>query len=466
MKKRFGPYSLTSRLTLLFTAGMVFFLLILNLFVYWATMQLVYRHEHQLLESKVNAIAIDITDKLTIHPSLGHMHLHPMLTKFKNDYQRLSLIGPDGTEIARVTGVKWREESVRDYGEIFEPDSYIVTRKEALEASQVLVLPGPYPGMQIKILEDAEPLNHFINILLLILGTASTGAVIISGFGGYLLTRIGVRPLDRLIVDIHQMRASRLSSRLPLRSTAKEIGTLTKAFNTLLDQIEEVVSKQKQFIADASHELKTPLTIIDGYIRLLERWGKDEAEVRDEALKAMSHESHRLFHLIHDLLLLAGLDEVSPDTEKLEVQDLTPLLEEVKKAWTSAFPAHLQLIFKWDEPLVLAMDREKIRRLLDIFLDNARKYTDEGQVYVHAYQDGPLIHIKVEDTGIGIDEEELPHIFERFYRVDKSRNRQWGGSGLGLAIAKSIVTSHGGEVTMQHSSLGGTEVHIELPSKH
>jgi two-component system sensor histidine kinase ArlS len=463
MKKRLASLSLTWRLTLLFTCAMLFFLLILNVFVYWATMQLVYRHEHQLLQAKADVMANEVANELANAQNFNDAHIHRIFRKFTNEYQAVFLFDAEGRNVMAVKGTKWKEESVQDQERIFTPHSYFITQKSALQDIREISVPSVPSPLKIKIVEDAEPLNHFIRILLLILGTASAGAVLISGVGGYFFSRLGLVPLNRLVNDIYKMEAAHLSSRLSVQSTAEEISALTDAFNGLLERIEAVISKQKQFVADASHELRTPLTIIDGYIRLLDRWGKDQTEVREEAIQAMKQESQRLFHLIDDLLTLAKLEDSHVSMESLDIQELSPLLEEVKQAWTSVFPAQLQFVCEWEPHLTLPMDREKIRRLLDIVLDNARKYTDEGEVYLRAYKEGDFIHIAIEDTGIGIKEDEIPFVFERFYRVDKSRSRQLGGSGLGLAIAKSIVDIHGGYIRIERTAKGGTGVHILLP---
>jgi two-component system sensor histidine kinase ArlS len=465
MRKNIRSLSLTARLSLLFTGGMVFFLLILNLFVYLTTMQLVYRHEHQLLQSKVAVMIDELNEEMGSQPSISKVRLEKILHKFTNEYQAVSLIDSHGRVLAASKGRNWKEESVQNDRKIFIPNSYFVTEKSALRDVRTIAGPHGSSPLTVEVVEDTEPLNHFIRLLLLILGTASIGAILISGIGGYFLTRLGLWPLNRLIDALSRMEASQLSFRLVSRTEteAKEITTLTDTFNQLLTRIETVVARQRQFISDASHELRTPLTIIDGYIRLLNRWGKDDETVREEAVQAMQQESKRLFSLLNDLLTLAKAEETPISVENLEAHDLSLLLQEVKHAWVSAIPSHLSLICSWESPLILRMDREKIRRLIDILVDNACKYTDEGEIRLNAWKEGNNIHIAVEDTGIGIEEKELPHVFERFYRVDKSRSRQRGGSGLGLSIAKSIVDMHRGVVNIERMNEGGTRVHVVLP---
>jgi two-component system, OmpR family, sensor histidine kinase ArlS len=463
---RLLPISLRSRLTILFTAGMVFFLVILNGFIYWATAQVLYRNENQLLQSKVHLIAGEVTDNLKEYPALDPASLRRLLGHFANEYQAISLLRSDGSEMITVVGPNLQKNRLRDYRKLFQPKSIFIAEKNVFIARQSIKLSSPISLIQVEIIEDAEPLKHFMHILFIILGTASIATLGIAGLGGYWLARIGLRPLNRLIADIRQMTATRLSERLAAPDTSSEITELVQSFNTLLDRIEEAMMRQKQFISDASHELRTPLSIIEGYTRLLDRWGKLKDEVRDESLKAMQQETRRIFRLVDDLLSLAKLEQVPFAPQSLDVQSLVPLLKEVKQSWESTFPSHLKLLCRWEEPLILPMDRERIRQLLDILLDNAKKYTDMGQVTLIAYSDQQWIHIQVEDTGIGIPEEDLPYIFERFYRVDKSRSRQRGGSGLGLAIAKLIVEGHGGEVTLQRASTGGVHVHVKLPVIH
>lgn len=450
--KKLLRLSLKWRLTLLFVAGMMVLLMILTVFIYWSTSKLVYLHEQHLLDQKAVAIAADLKTQLTEDKYLDADYVKQLLTNYATKQQAIILLDDNGKRLASVVGPDWVTDPLKG-------------RPEQLVSEAPISFDGTHPPLTIRVKQENELLNPYLHILLLMLGAASIVTLIISSFGGYFLARVGLSPLSRLITDIRGIYPSKLSTRLQSYSTAAdEIHDLVKAFNALLGRVEEAMRKQQQFVADASHEFRTPLAILDGYVRLLHRWGKENQAIRDEALIAMDHECSRLFHLIEDMLSLAKFQhEADVGEDEKKMQSLVPLLKEIRNVWTSTFPKHLRLSVKWKEPLEMAMEKPKIRQLLDILLDNARKYTETGEVVVSATSKRGWIHLMVEDTGVGIPEDEQENVFERFYRVDKSRNRHRGGSGLGLPIAKSIVEEYGGRIWIRRSASGGTIVHVDLP---
>ncbi|MGO0058926.1 ATP-binding protein [Brevibacillus fluminis] len=444
--------SLKWRLTLLFVAGMMVLLMILTAFIYWSTSKLVYIHEQHLLDQKAEAIAADLKTQLTEDKYLDANYVKQLLTNYATKQQAIILLDHEGKRLASVIGPDWVTDPLKGL-------------PAQLIGEAPILLDGAHPPLTIRVKQENELLDPYLHILLLMLGVASIVTLVISSFGGYFLARVGLSPLDRLITDIRRIRPSHLSTRLPAHGTSAEINDLVRAFNSLLDRVEEAMKKQQQFIADASHEFRTPLAIIDGYVRLLHRWGKENQAIRDEALIAMDHECSRLFSLIDDMLSLAKFQHMSQigEDDGKKMQSMVPLLKEIRNVWTSTFPKHLRLSINWTEPIAMAMEPPKIRQLLDILLDNARKYTETGEVTLTATTERGWVHLLVEDTGIGIPEEEMENVFERFYRVDKSRNRHRGGSGLGLPIAKSIVQEYGGRISIRRSASGGTIVHVELP---
>ncbi|WP_289139992.1 cell wall metabolism sensor histidine kinase WalK [uncultured Brevibacillus sp.] len=443
-------YSLKWRLTFLFTTVMLVLLLFLTVFIFWSTSNLVYQHEQQLLNQKAAAIASDVTTEITEDSTLDISYLSRLLMNYSDSNQSITLIDvQNGKKLASIVGANWNKE----------PDDFY---EKILVAEESVRLPSPAHPMLVQISESTSALKWYFTILFMILILSSSITLVLSGVGGYFLSKWGLRPLDQLIMQIHSISPQRLSQRIHHYNVETEIYELIHAFNLLMDRMEEALVSQQRFVTDASHELRTPLTIIEGYVSLLQRWGKHKPEIRDEAILALSQECDRLSRLIEDLLSLAKLQDAPQMSSHKTIQSLTPVLLEVKQAWLPVYPAQIELSFEWTEPLFLYMDRERMRQLLDILLDNARKYTDRGQVEVRAYSDEKWVHITIEDTGIGIPESEIPHLFKRFYRVDKSRNRIRGGNGIGLAIAQSIITDHQGMITIKPSAQGGTKVHVQL----
>ncbi len=448
----FQRLSIKWRLTYLFTAGMTLFLLFLIIFVYWSTASLVTLREEHLLQQKAKAIASDLQTELTEESFLHADYLRKLLTNYSNKHQAIVLLDSQDNPLASVIGTGW------DVDPLKATENLMITEKPVIPF-------GFRPPMYIRVIESNKQLEPYLRILLLILTFASIGTLLVSILGGFFLSKLGLQPLNRLIYQIRHIHPSQISTRLPTKNVAAEIHDLVIDFNSMLDRVESALKRQRQFIADASHEFRTPLAIIEGYVRLLKRWGKDKPEIRDEALTAMQYECQRLFHLIDDMLALAKSRHATTAADGgREEQSLVPLLEEVKHAWTTLFPKHLTLTVQWSEPLRLTMEKSKIRRLIDILLDNARKYTEAGTVTLNAYAEKGWVHIEVTDTGIGIPKEEVKNVFQRFYRIEKSRNRDKGGSGLGLSIAQSIVEEYSGTIKIRQADEGGTIVHVALPS--
>ena len=268
--------------------------------------------------------------------------------------------------------------------------------------------------------------------------------------------------LKALAGKLDEINATHLDKRISVSGTQRELQTLAQAINAMLDRINEAYRSQMRFVSDASHELRTPIAVIQGYANLLNRWGKDDPATRQEAIDAIRAEADSMKELVEQLLFLARGDNNSMHLEP-ELFDLTEVAAEVLRETemidqTHRFSACLDL------PVPVRADIGLIKQALRVLVDNAIKYTpDGGGIRLSASAGDGLARLSVQDEGQGINAESLPHIFDRFYRTDESRARQTGGTGLGLAIAKWIVDRHGGwfEVTSWESI--GTRMTIVLP---
>jgi len=230
-----------------------------------------------------------------------------------------------------------------------------------------------------------------------------------------------------------------------------------------LDRLETAYNRQKQFVSDASHELRTPIAVLQGYANLLQRWGKDAPDVRDEAINAILNETESMKELVENLLFLARHDK---RTLKLEYQrfPVGDLLREIVKE-TELIAREHKVVTGAIEDCRLTADRGAIKQALRIFLDNAIKYTPKGGfIYLSCQLSGGRCRVSIRDTGIGIQKDDLQRIFDRFYRADQSRSGQTvGGHGLGLSIARIIVSSHGGRIHVRSRVGQGSTFTISLP---
>jgi signal transduction histidine kinase len=230
----------------------------------------------------------------------------------------------------------------------------------------------------------------------------------------------------------------------------------------MLDRIQKGFELQKRFISDASHELRTPVTVIAGYADMLDRWGKDEPDALTEGVEAIKSEAANMHSLIEKLLFLARTDKGKQIICRIPFQ-LEELIEEVYRETCLIAPQHQVIMDRNDTVIVLA-DKLLLKQMLCIFIENSIKFTpSDGLIRINSEQDGSFVEISIKDTGIGIANEDLLKIFDRFYRVDKSRTKTTGGNGLGLSIAKWIAEQHQCEISVSSTVEEGTTVRVKVP---
>lgn len=279
--------------------------------------------------------------------------------------------------------------------------------------------------------------------------------------GGWLSGRT-IRPIATMSVTAKSISAENLSQRIDLKETDNELGQLALVLNQTFDRLQSAFEQQARFTADASHELRTPLSVIMSQIELAlsKPRSSDEYLV---ALETCQRASRRMRALIDSLLLLARFDSGQPDLirERVDLSEIAtesvelvrPLADERRIALGSELT-----------PVPFVGDRERLGQVVTNLLSNAIRYNqDGGRVDVRVERMNGDVVVSVSDTGIGIPAGDLPHIFERFFRVDRARTRVEGGSGLGLSICQSVVEAHGGQITARSEPQRGTTVEVRLP---
>jgi heavy metal sensor kinase len=292
--------------------------------------------------------------------------------------------------------------------------------------------------------------------LLVLLPLAAAVAALL----GYLLTRRMLRPLARMQTTAAEISSHDLSRRLGVAAGDDEVSQLAATFDAMLDRLEESFVRERRFVADASHELRTPLTALQAIVSVTREWPRS-AEEYEQALDDVDGETARLRTLVENLLELAR-----GDAERLaerEPIDVSGLLRDVCASLeVLADDKGLRLTCELEDGLVAEGDGDALVRLFVNVLDNAIKYTDGGGVDVAGVAVDGVVAVTVRDSGRGVPAEQLPHLFERFYRGDASRSAE--GSGLGLAIARLIAEAHGGTIAISSGEGRGTTCEVRLPA--
>lgn len=304
-----------------------------------------------------------------------------------------------------------------------------------------------------------------LSTLLLIIAIAYPATLLVASAVGVFLSGRALGPIDRITQTARRIGAEDLGKRLDLPASDDEVGRLARTFNEMIARLDDAFRRQRQFTADASHELRTPLTSIKGQTEVALQRERSPDEYR-EVLAAVNSEVDRMIRLVGSLLTLARADarRIEIVREELGVDALiSDAAEQVRPA---AENQNLTLRVEAGDGASVIADQDLILQLLLNLLDNAVKYTPSGGRIDVRYRrlDGE-VEIIVADTGAGIAPEHLPHIFDRFYRVDAARSRAEGGSGLGLAICRWIAEAHGGTITVESEPGAGTTFTVTLPAK-
>lgn len=330
---------------------------------------------------------------------------------------------------------------------------------------RVYVLPlmhtGPTTGYVVALapLRQLDASIQRYRVLLLVLGLAGVLAALA---GSWWLAGRALQPVATLTATAQAIAQARsMNRRVPEPPQLDELGQLARTFNAMLTSLEEAQRAQERFVADASHELRAPLTAIQGNLELLRRQLAMPPHERAEALAEVERETRRLARLVADLLALARADAgVALVRRPVELDAV--ILDALRAAQPLAQGQTLQL--EHIEPVQVYGDADRLKQLLLILLDNALKYTPPGgRVSVSLVTGTSYAVITITDTGIGIAAADLPYVFDRFYRADPARSRDPGGTGLGLPIAQWIVQQHGGSIELQSQVGQGTTATIHLP---
>ena len=290
------------------------------------------------------------------------------------------------------------------------------------------------------------------------------GSVVLAAglVGGWWMSSKAIRPIAVMTATADAISFRNLSKRIDVRETDTELGELATVLNRTFDRLQAAFEQQSRFTADASHELRTPLSVILTNTELALSRQRSPEEYRT-SLETCRRASQRMKSLIECLLALARFDSGNSALDPREL-DLEPVAQDCIDLLQPLAAERNISISRETTPTMVRGDRDRISQVLTNLLSNAIRYNrDGGEVRLGLAAENGHAIITVTDTGIGISSEELPHIFDRFYRVDKSRSRADGGSGLGLAICKTIVDAHGGTITARSEPQQGTTVEVRLP---
>lgn len=415
---------LRNRIHLYSTMLILVILIILTVIIYYSFSSLAYSTEVDELDSVSEALLSTFNANETVDPSdilRAYMPVSGMIKVTDQEGQSLE-------------SVQSPEVAAQFPGQPEEKSGTIIVDGERFAYTTAPIIWSDGTVADLLIAKSLREVSGNLETLRLVMAAAVLLAMIPVVISGAVLAGIVTQPIAALTATMRSIQRSGNFQKLPVAEQSNdELKQMGLTFNDMMALLEENYSKQEEFVSNASHELKTPLTIIGSYARLLERQGLEDEAIAKESIAAIRAETDRMKEMIEQLLLIARRNETAPEFEKVE---LGALLNETITAFNQSYDREFILEVE-KEPFTVLTDAVKFKQLLYILLDNARKYSSD-RIEVSAKADGTAL-VQIKDYGDGIPKESLPYVFDRFYRVDKARTRETGGFGLGLSLAAQLA---------------------------
>ncbi|MEO4054874.1 HAMP domain-containing histidine kinase [Solibacillus sp. CAU 1738] len=390
-------------------------------------------------------------------------HNTGLMKAIVNQEQTVRILNLDGVELIRINDASPAANTNATYDELLSTKiseqkvggtkAYIIER---------IVQIGPFQGyMQlIHPLTTFQKMMQYVLTTMLIMGV---GALLLSASISYVLANRLIRPLQQLRDSMRTIRDKGLEEREQFTYQADdEIGDVLTMYNAMLEELEISFTKQQQFVADASHELRTPIQAVEGHLSLLARWGKDDPVILSESIDISLIEVRRMKKMIEELLQLARREQVMNAEANLE-QVLDQVINELITVYPNAKITH----FVEGQLSNVNVSPEALAQIIRNIIENGIRYNNRlPEISVKSIMREKYVYVEISDNGIGIAEQHLPLIFDRFYRVDESRQQNGGGTGLGLSISKMLADKYGVDINVNSHLEKGTSFLLTIPKKN
>ena len=445
---------LKTKLVLFNTIGFLLFLFVIEALIYFSFVQIMTSQEIDRIEAQATTLleAFAQDEVANVNPAQllkAYVPTDGMIRLIDDDGQIMQVVTQD-ERLTTLDGQFTNQTSTAEFtigdGERFAKVS----------------MPIIYVDQEVRALEVVQPLKYIddaLDVLILVLIFSFFIMIIPGVFIGQAIASIIIKPIERLSHAMQHNQADGKWETVEFSDRKDELGDMALNFNEMNSRLKSMFDTQEQFVANASHELKTPLAVIKSYVRLMERQGKTNPDVMEESLETINYETDRMHHLIQQMLTLVSIEKGELFT--FSQVALRPLLKQASKSIALAFDRSITLEMT-EQDITIVGDEEKLKQLVYILLDNAQKYSEKA-IRLSLRQTETDAVIEVEDYGEGLSKQDQEAIFDRFYRVDKARARETGGTGLGLTIAKAIVDQHEGRIEVDSTLGEGTTFRIFLP---
>lgn len=424
---------------------------------------LIYATSVYLKDQEYRAVSRSLTDISTLYEnqpfnSITERDIYSSL----DDNQQMGLYTLSGEEVYR-----WPVRTQLEIDTDFEANLNPVIETANLNGDDYLIgkmmLQSNYWHGYVSVIHPLNEYNTIIRMMLFIATIIGFLSITFTSIISYFFSIQMVKPIGKFTGQLKRIENQGFAERLEIKTNIVETDYMIESFNNMMAALEESYNQQKQFVEDASHELRTPLQIIQGHLQLIKRWGRNSPEVLEESLGISIEELKRINKLVEELLLLTK-NEAS---DYIQVDSIN-LNNEINSRIETLVKLHPEYQFETklhNGKILYPINNYHFEQMLIIFLDNAIKFDNENKhiIVTSGIDQNGSVEITITDNGVGIPQDEIEQVFNRFYRVDKSRSRDLGGNGLGLSIAKKIVELYRGKVWISSVEGKSTTVHIKFP---
>lgn len=346
-------------------------------------------------------------------------------------------------------------------------NQYVEIKSKFLNFNLYIVLIAPLEidnyQYTVQIIRESDMLNEFIEsslptlIFTLILG------LVLSAIGAMYVSKKFINKLRRLIATMNEIKENGINKRAEISEFKDEVDEVNIVFNSMMDELEEAFDEQSRFVADASHEFKTPLTALHGHLSMIKRWGKNDKDRLEKSLDICLNEVERLKKIVNDMLLLSKAEKEEVDLNKLDEIYPKMVVYEVIEQYRVLNP-NVKYIVNIEENIKMKIAPNDLKQLLIIFIDNSIKYNDKEniEIEISLLKENSKIRLEVKDNGIGIPKDEIKNVMKRLYKVDKSRVNN-NSFGIGLSIANKVVNNYKANINIQSEINKYTKIMISFP---
>ncbi|MEI4768222.1 HAMP domain-containing histidine kinase [Psychrobacillus sp. FJAT-51614] len=412
--------------------------------------------EKNIAQNTLNEVVLFIESKGPFITVQDISRNRTLLNQIVNQKQSIRIMNKDGIELLRINDASEFPEftnNINTFQREVINDQIVFHKIQALDF-------GAFSGY-VEISHNLENFSQLMNYILIAMLIFAVISLLLSALIGYSLSSILLKPIKELRNEMKRAKQHKFLKEVSFNySTKDEIGELLSIYKQLMNEVSETIKRQDEFIYNVSHELRTPIQVLEGHLSLLNRWGKEEEEVLEESLSISLIEIQKMKKLMEEMLKLARRQNAKETSTTNILEVVSHLQNEYKLVHPAA-----TLLVEVDSTFIVAIEQTALLQILRNLIDNSIKYNEyDPNIIIKGSKDDIYVILTVQDNGIGIPEQQISKIFDRFYIVDEARTKSKGGSGLGLSIVKMLMLEYGGKIEVESTTGKGTIFRLFFPN--